>query len=430
MNVFLPAMKIIILLIGSLLLIQNASFAQTRREDIYTDFVFYNKRQRLHKDLRENIIERTFSQTLTTDNEHKFESACWAISQFMFRNEMIESGFRKIINSYDSLQFDTKRAFLEAVYGIYPSEYKKDIEAIFQKERHPKLFAICALYLHRIDHSIEGTNTIKLKMAEQFPDYDSTDLLIELERYLTHHLVFVKKTPPPIIDLIRFQQQSGNKIIYSFQRWNRDYPGLAIVQNADGSFVRRADGRIMIFEQLARSASALPYFITNGNTPQGIYSIQGTAVANNNYIGPTPNVQLIMPFEDSLKKFFHGNWDSSIAPMKAYQNLVPPSWRNYPPVTEAFYAGKIGRTEIIAHGTTIDPEYFKDKPWYPISPTLGCLCAKELWNVTTGKLLVSEQFNLYSAFRSTPGDKGYLIVVNLDDQQKAVTREEVEKFVK
>ena len=99
-------------------------------------------------------------------------------------------------------------------------------------------------------------------------------------------------------------------------------------------------------------------------------------------------------------------------------------------MTEAFYAGKIGRTEIIAHGTTIDPEYFKDKPYYPLTPTLGCLCAKELWNVTTGKLLVSEQFNLYSAFLSTPGNKGYLIVVNLDDQQKAVTREEIEKKIK
>ena len=137
-----------------------------------------------------------------------------------------------------------------------------------------------------------------------------------------------------------------------------------------------------------------------------------------------------MPFEDSLEKFFEYKWDSSIAPLSAYQNLLPLSWKKYQPMTEAFYAGKIGRTEIIAHGTTIDPEYFKDKPYYPLTPTLGCLCAKELWNVTTGKLLVSEQFNLYSAFLSTPGNKGYLIVVNLDDQQKAVTREDIERLIK
>jgi len=139
---------------------------------------------------------------------------------------------------------------------------------------------------------------------------------------------------------------------------------------------------------------------------------------------------MIMPYEDSLKKFFHNDWDSSIVPMTAYQQLLPASWRNYQPITESFFAGKIGRSEIIAHGTTIDPEYFKDKPYYPISPTLGCLCAKEIWNVTSGRLLVSEQFNLYSAFTSTPGNKGYLIVINIDDQQKAVTREEVEAIVR
>lgn len=413
-----------------LFIVNDYCLAQPRREDIYTDFVFYNKRQRIEKDLRENIIAKTFEQTLTTDNEHKFESACWAISQFMFRNEMVEVGFRKIIASYDSLQNDTRRAFLEAVYGIYPTEYKKEITEIFEKETDPKLFAMCALYLYRVNHSTESVNTIKIKMVEQFPDYDSTALLAELEKFLTQHQTLAKQAPPAINELIRYQQQLGNKVIYSFQRWNRDYPGLAIVQNADASFVRREDGRIMIFEQLARSASALPYFITNGNTPQGIYSIQGTAVANNNYIGPTPNLQLIMPFEDSLQKFFLGKWDSSIAHVNAYQSLLPSSWRKYEPIMESFYAGKIGRTEIIAHGTTIDPEYFKGKPCYPLSPTLGCLCAKELWNVTSGRLLVSEQFNLYSAFTATTGQKGYLFVINLDDLQKAVTREEIEKLIK
>jgi hypothetical protein len=44
-------------------------------------------------------------------------------------------------------------------------------------------------------------------------------------------------------------------------------------------------------------------------------------------------------------------------------------------------------------------------------------------------LLVSEQFGLVSAFRSSPGDKGYLYVINLDDQQKPVSRGELCKWV-
>jgi hypothetical protein len=203
------------------------------------------------------------------------------------------------------------------------------------------------------------------------------------------------------------------------------------VQNADGNFVKDANGRLLIFQQLARSGSDLPYFITNGSTPQGIYSIQGTEISHNNFIGPTPNIQLIIPFEDKWEKYFHEDeWNITNDSLQMYLQLLPASWRNYPPIMEAWNAGKIGRTEIIAHGTTIDPEYFKDKPYYPLTPTEGCLCAKELWNITTGHLLMSEQFNLVSAFQSTTGNKGLLYVINLDNQQKPVTREEVEQLVR
>ena len=86
---------------------------------------------------------------------------------------------------------------------------------------------------------------------------------------------------------------------------------------------------------------------------------------------------------------------------------------------EAWFAGKIGRTEIIAHGTAIDPEYFKNQPFYPLTPTMGCLCAKELWNNSTGHLLYSDQFDLGNTFQSTPGRTGWLYVINLDDQQRS-----------
>jgi len=43
---------------------------------------------------------------------------------------------------------------------------------------------------------------------------------------------------------------------------------------------------------------------------------------------------------------------------------------------------------------------------------------------------VSEQFGLVSAWLSTPGNKGYLYVINVDDQRKPVSRREVEEWVK
>ncbi|MGZ5135361.1 MAG: hypothetical protein ACXWCG_09430 [Flavitalea sp.] len=408
---------------------QQISLGQARREDIYSDFVLYNKRERLNKDLRENIIARTFAQELDSNNEHKFESACKAVSQFMIKNEEVEKGFEQLFNQYDVIPYPTKRAFLEAVYAVSPTGYEKQFKSILETETNPKLFVMSALYIYRTDTSTENVNYLKIRMVELFPGYDTVEILTAFDRYLNINFSSRKSKTPDIRHLFLHQRTHSKKIIYSLQRWNRDYPGLAIVQNADGHFMRNAAGRLMVFQQLARSASDLPYFVTNGSTPQGIYSIQGTAVAHNNYIGPTPNLQLLMPHEKSWEKYFDQPIDSTVDSLQLYKELLPLSWRNYSPMSEAWEAGKIGRTEIIAHGTTIDPEYFKDKPYYPLTPTMGCLCAKEVWNITSGKLLVSEQFNLVSAYTSTPLQKGFLFVINLDDLQKAVTREEIEKWV-
>jgi hypothetical protein len=418
----------------ALLLLENTSTAQTRREDIYSGFVLYDKRAWLQKDLRENVIGYTFTQAIDSNTEYRFESACLAIAQFQLTGEDVAHGFDKLFLQYDSLQYDTKRALLEAVYATYPGRYVLQVQQILQKETHPKLFAMSAVYLFRQDTTVNNVNDIKIRMVEQFSNYDSIPLLQALEYHLNTNKQNRARKTPDIAALFRYQAERKQKTIYSFQRWNRDYPGMSIVQNAAGRFMRHPDGRLMIFEQLARSASDLPYFITNGSTPQGIYSIQGTAVSKNTLIGPTPNLQLIMPNENSWDKYFQlppwEHWDSTRDSMQSYLELLPPSWRKYTPMTEVFQAGLIGRSEIIAHGTTIDPEYFKQKTWYPLTPTNGCLCAKELWNVSNGRLLVSEQFNLVSTFMASPGSKGYLFVINLDDQQAPVSRAELERWVK
>lgn len=420
--------------IGILLLLfislSTQLFAQGARESIYSAFALYNKRARLEKDIRENIIARTFRQPLDSNSEYRFEEACNAVSQFLIYNDNVDSGFSKLLEGYESLSYDTRRALLEALYAVSGAAYDSSVRDLLGIETNMKLFAMAGVYSYRADSSIENTNAIKIKMVENFPGYDTLQLLVELEKYLNVSRKQRRQKPPEITMLFEHQRQLGRKVVYSFQRWNRDQPGLSIVQKADGSFVRDGNGRLLVFQQLARSASDLPYFITNGSTPQGVYSLQGTAVAQNNYIGPTPNLQLVMPFENKWEKYFQQPLPPYSDSLLLYKQLLPAAWRNYVPMFEVWNAGKIGRTEIIAHGSTIDPEYYKDKPFYPLTPTMGCLCAKEIWNVTTGKLLISEQFNLASAYGSSPGSKGYLIVVNVDDQQKPVSREEVETWVR
>lgn len=412
------------------LLCSGISLAQGNRQDIYTDYVLFQKRARIDKDLRENITAKSFSLQLDSNTEYKFESACLAVSQFLFTGPEIQEGFDKMFTAYDWLQFETKKALLEAVYAVYPDNYYSSINSILDKETDPGLFTMAAVYLLRKENNTDNRNNLKISMVEKFPGYDSINILIELDKYINGYGHAKKKQTPDLKQLFQHQQLIGRKIIYSFQRWNRDYPGLAIIQNADGHFARDSNGRLLIFQQLARSASDLPYFITNGSTPQGIFSLQGTAVSKINWIGPTPNLQMIMPFEDSWANFFHQPLVPFQDSLNTYKQLLPVSWRNYEPMFEVWSAGKIGRSEIIAHGTTIDPSYYSGKPFYPLTPTMGCLCAREEWNVTTGRLQLSEQYGLVTAYNNSPGKNGFLFVINLDDQQKAVTREEVEKLVR
>lgn len=426
-------MKIWAVLLCLLFFLQLDLFAQPRREDIYSDFVLYNKRQLLYKDLHENIVGKAFLSPLDSNTEYRYEAACRAIVQFMLDNDTTEQGITQLFVQYDSLQFDTKRAMLETVYGLYPDQYIQSLQFLLAKETNPTLFALAAVYCFRYDTSAANAGNIKKRMKEQFRNYNSISVLAELERYLDNYTHYRPPLMVDIVELFRYQQTTKKKTIYSFQRHSRDYAGLAVIQNADGSFMRYSDGRLMAFEQLARSASGLPYFVPDGNTPQGVYSIQGTAVTYNKLIGPTPNLQLILPYERKWATYFHIT-DSVLNPgtdmLWSYLQLLPLAWRNVPSMTEAFYAGKIGRNSIIAHGTTIDPAYFKNKPYYPLTPTMGCLCAKEIWNVSNGRLLVSDQFNLVNAFNATPGSKGFLYVIDVDDQKKAVSRGEVERWVK
>ena len=423
--------------------------AQKRREDIYSEFVLYNKRVALEKDLRERIIGRHLTVPLDSNTEDGYLSACWAISQFLFDSPEVEQGFATLFDGYASLSYDTRKALLEAVYAVEPVRYISSVKKVLEKETETELFVLCAAYLYRADTTTDNGNTLKIRMVEKFPGYDTVAVLQELENFLTFHAAYVHRKMPDIKELFRYQRVTGQKTIYSFQRWDRDYAGLAIVQNADGSWVRDGEGRLEVFEQLARSGPDLPYFITNGNTPQGVYSIQGTDISRTNFIGPTPNLQLLLPHEKSWDRYFHLTRDpmrrnvaraggmysdpasgSVIDSLSQYRELLPPGWRDYAPMMEAWSAGKVGRTAIIAHGTTIDPEYFKSKSFYPLTPTMGCLCAKEIWNPTSGHPLVSEQNNLVNAFLSTPGRTGYLIVINVDDKRAPVSRAEVEGFVK
>lgn len=377
---------------------------------------------------KQRLIEQASSlQTLQVDsNESEIESALWAVSQFLVRTPQSDAGVAKLVAQFDRLSPSIQRALLEVLFGIYPQEFAREVKNILVRSAHPKLFAMAAVYLHRQDATQEGW--IKNRLATQFPDYNTNDLLAKLETYLSQRAA--THALPEFDSLFAHQQVHKFKVIYSFQRSHRNVPGLAVVQNADGKFARDSSGQLKTFVQLARSASNLPYFITNGSTPQGLYTITGTGISKNVFIGPTPNLQMAMMHEVNTPQFTHYfPIVFNAPPEKIYRSYFPENWQQWPGLLEAYAAGKIGRTEIIAHGTTIDPEWFAQQPYYPISPTLGCLCGREIWDPKTGRIVQSDQLNLVNTFIETPGTKGFLMVINLDDKPMPVSAEEIEILI-
>jgi hypothetical protein len=223
----------------------------------------------------------------------------------------------------------------------------------------------------------------------------------------------------------------NNVVLFSFQRKNRDYPGMVVIRDTNGNFVLNDSSKIIAIPQLARSVSNLPFYLTNGNTPQGIFRMCGFDVSKSMAIGPTTNIQLMMPLETSPQFFLK---DSSITDTVwtefLYQKILPESWKKYLPALESYYASKAGRTEIIAHGTTVDPEYYKEQPYYPHTPTQGCLCTKEIWSDINGKRIISDQQKLVDAVKKAGGADGYIVVIEIDDQQRPVSLDELLPYLK
>lgn len=413
-------MKIMILLFISILLIQCSSkkFSET---DFYSKAALKSERAIfLDKSINQTITE-SLLHPLNDSTEQKYMSAFWAMELIQYKNEFTDSVISSCFANLNERSIEFQRSFLELVYTLYQNKFSYQVEVFAKETNNPKLFAMCADYLKRSGYDV---NNMFEEFLETNPLLIDNPIMIMLKHSLSNDLISL----PPVEDLFAnsFEQKL---VIFSIQRSNRDYPGLLIIRKPDGKFLRDESGKIFSIPQLARAITNLPGYITNGNTPEGMLSIQGIDFSKNVFIGLTPNLQLVLPYEVSPQKYFHNEVTDTVWNKDFYSNLLPDSWKNYLPIYEAYYAGKAGRNEIIAHGTTIDPEFYKDKSYYPFTPSLGCLTTKELWSDVNGNIVESDQIILMNAFNDAGADNGYFVVVNIDDKESPVTLEELKEIL-
>ena len=394
--------------------------------DVYSTFASKARRQAFYENFLKNYIQRDLTPPLADSTEDDWSDPFYGMELLHYKTPFVLERITQAWDHIDKRSPDFTEAYLKLLYTNYPKHFRPQVAALLERTPNDRIFILCAEYL-LLDH---GDNQARLLIRRRLTARldSSADPSLDLFRRRLNH-EGVPSLTPPLEDLLGPSFQPGKTIVYSFQRSNRDYPGLVVVRRADGSFVKNPDSTYFSVPQLARSITNLPYYTRDGNTPQGIYRMDGLGFSRNQFLGPTLNIQLRMPYEVTPARFFRdpGITDTTWY-LDAYKALLPPTWREDFAMQGAFYAGKVGRREVIAHGTTIDPEYFKGSVWYPQTPSLGCLCAGERWD-DNGKRVYSDQQKLIDALDSAGGADGYLVVVELDDWPGPVTPADVLRYL-
>ncbi len=399
------------------------------QDNLYTSYTTAGERIKLYRNLVGNSINKNLGLALTDSTEDKWEEAFGAMELLLYKNMWVDARIKYAFDSIQHRSKDFQRSLLELAYTNYPSIFRQQANELLLQTNDPKIYAMCAEYILQQKHDSATLDSIEELTIKKFTD----DLENPILKMLAVRILNFKFPSPPVTetnfftDILDKKFLPGEIVMYSLQRSDRDYPGIVVIRGRDGKFVRDSSGKIFNVRQLARSITNLPGYLTNGNTPQGIFWMHGFDVSRSNFIGPSPNIQLSMPVEVSPQKFFNDSTiEDTVWTKELYGKLLPQNFKNYFPLYHSFYAGMAGRTEIIAHGTTINPEYYKTKAFYPLTPTQGCLCTKEIWD---GKRMETDQQKLVYALLKAGGANGYCVVVELDNKSEPVSIDEVLPFI-
>ncbi len=396
---------------------------QQKKTPVYFQFASQQNRAKMYKKLVDTTIRLSLADPLADSTEGEWNEAFWAMELVVYKNDFSKQKLTQAWKQAPELSEDFQNNLIEASYALYPTEFKQGVTNLLHATSSIPIFIRCAEYLLRADAATAAI--IQPLIQTKFGDTINTGLTI-----LQNRIASPKQTKPlpPLKDLFDKNFLKDQTVIYSFQRKNRDYPGLVIIRKADGKFIKNKDGIIFHVPQLARAITNYPFYITNGNTPQGILRFTGFAVSGNYAIGPTANLQLSLPYEAKAAIFFNdSSLEHTLWQKEMYASLLPVSWKNNEALYESFYAGAMGRSAIIMHGTTVNPAYYKGQLYYPQTPSLGCLCSYEEWG-NNGLRIKSYQQQIVDALDDAEINNGYVVVINLNNDKKAVSIDEVKKY--
>ncbi|MCX8020749.1 MAG: hypothetical protein N2747_09675 [Chitinophagaceae bacterium] len=345
-------------------------------------------------------IHQTLSLPFSPQSYRNWEVACWAMELMLYKPPKFEIKIPALLLQLPYHPAGLQRSFLEMLLTLYPRRFSKEVKLILPRLAHPKVKAMALEYL--------ALNHI-------FPDLSADSSFLQSDYYL-HYKNNRQNSSGSLIQLHELLDTGflkGQTVLVSVQHPDRNIPGRLMIRTAQHQWHRDHKGRIFSRPQLARSLSNMPWYLTNGNTPQGLFRITGTDTSSSLWIGPTINLQIVMPFEQNTPVPF---FEDTLNSLRRYEQLLGPL-KKYPSLFQTYYAGRLGRNEIIAHGTAIPENFYLGRPYYPCTPSLGCLCSPETWDAN-GRLVRSSQKEWMDEVLRLQPFPQYLIVVEITEKTK------------
>jgi hypothetical protein len=319
------------------------------------------------------------------------------------------------------------------LYLSDPSRYphlEQQFLQIIAQSRDPQWIGMALSALTKAGTKPDQHQQWRDRIQQRFPNWAETVPLYTTIRDTLH-----RDNPqplPPLSDLLSWSIAPNQLQLYVFCRPDRGVLCQAILKDRSGKFVRQSDGQLWTVSLAGRSLHNLSWNFTHGQTPQGIYRIEGTVpqpdTAFFRAYGLFPLVQLFVPFESDARQFLPN------PSLMTYQTLLPPTWRNYFPIQQSYWAGKAGRGEFRIHGSGEAPSFFSNNSRYPASagwnPAIGCLSALEQYD-ETGKLQQADMPKILEALTAAGGANftGYLVVVDVPGANTPLTLEELETAI-
>jgi hypothetical protein len=260
-----------------------AHFLNAQNEPNFFAFTQASVREKTKNDLIK-LVDATVQIPLADSNYQKWKSAFWAMEIMLYKPAAFEKNIPLFLNQFNQLNAGLQWTFLEALYTLYPGVYAPSMKAILMDAKTDKIKALVLEYLRlgKIDLLISSNDSFN-----QSPYYQ---LYLQNIKPIPHLLSIKEST------ILNNDFLPNQYVLVSFQYKDRNRPGFLMIRTADNKWITDHKNEPLRFTQLARSITNIPYYLTNGNTPQGLFRITGLDSSNNNWIGPTANLQMLMPF--------------------------------------------------------------------------------------------------------------------------------------